>query len=255
MLERDTWIPKTESRIPHLMFRGVCAVCGLLGILAVSVFALLVFYSLSYDLPHWFVLLVHVQNTVVHFLLTSLSIILLLKLLFFSKNVVWWIWGTQTPNFESPEIEWFSNEGEVVETARRKGIRFTFAGLLFGYAFPLLGIYVKPFMETVFIREYPDIPPLEGIVRFLSTLPIISNIEFIDAFLSIVHPIELFIVGTVLTPLTLGLWNLTFVFGRSRTLWEQVRENPRRIESLYFIVIGMGVISLGFIGLLVSLSF
>lgn len=234
--------PNWSVNLPIL--KPAYSFCGLVGILAVLFLLLTVFYSLSYEY-YIFYHIVHIQNTAFMFFLSSALVIFSLKTIFSLKRAIWWVWGTQTPDFEAPEYNPIKPDEEMLSEARNKGFRWTFFGFLSAYFFPISGLYVDPFLETTYVTEYPNIPLLPDLLQYIAGLPLFSELGFVTELFTVIHPLQTVIIGFVLVPLTLGLWNFAYVFENMGVLGESVRQNPVQTASLYFASIGIGVIGTG----------
>lgn len=245
-MELDAWLTGYEQRITRRSTQPIFTLIGLFGILTAVFISLVVLYSLTYEF-HELVFFLHVQNTVFMFLLATSFIVLSLKGIFLLKRGIWWVWGTQTPNFNPPDHDSIDIDTETIAEARRKGVRWTATGLFIGYLFPLSGIYTETFLEFTFVADYPDIPLLQSALEFVGGLPLFSELEFVTTFFTIIHPVQVLVLGTVLAPLTLGLWNIAYVFSRNHLLLEQVRENPLQTASFYYVFIFFGIAGAGFL--------
>lgn len=182
--------------------------------------------------------------TVFNFIMTAATAVILLKILFFAKRAVWWLVGTQTADFSPPKQNGpVVPTPELVDKSRVKGSQWLFGGVFVGYFISSTGIYVRPSKAT-FVREYPEMPIIDPLISLLSGLPILSDIGFVSDTFSIVHPIEYVFLGSVLIPMTIGLWNVMFVFGSVKILYDRFQSELFRRELVYVLGILIGNILL-----------
>lgn len=233
-------------RFLYWIGRTTCYIVGLLGINAVFQILLIIFYDLSYDYMIFFHL-THVQSTTTRFILAGTATTLILRFAIKLKRIIWWIWGTQTPDYE-PNLNSQSPADEsLVETARRKGFQYFWFGLTIAYLVALTGFYQVAFAESTFTTGFPEIPVLHDIIDYLARFPLINNLVGLTEILPAQNAISYIVIACVLMPLTLGLYNISYVLEHNRFIREDARSNPSQTETIYFAVIPFGVLFLIFL--------
>jgi len=225
----------------HRIGRTICYILGLIGIFAISQLILVVFYTLSYDYRIFFYL-THVQSTIAHFILAGTVSTLILRFALGFKRVIWWLWGTQTPDYRPNLAPPNTPTEDLIETARRKGGYWFWGGLAIAYFIALTGFYQVAFAETVFITEYPEVPLLSSVFDYLGSFPLINKLVGLTEILPAQNAISYLLIGAVLIPLSLGLYNISYVLEHNRFIRKNVWSNPRQTATIYFTVIPLGVL-------------
>jgi len=227
--------------------RTVFYIIGLLGVSTIFLIILMIFYNLSYDYMVFYYL-THVQTTVFRFTLAGTVATLILRFTIRLKRMIWWVWGTQTPNFQPDLSPQDPPNKNLIETARRKGFRYFWGGIVAAYLIALLGFYRVGFAETTFVSGFPEIPILSELLNYLAQSPLITNLSGVGMILPAQKAISIILIGITLTPLTLGLYNISYVFEHNRFIRKNIRSEPLQTATVYFGVIPFGILLLILLG-------
>lgn len=219
---------------------------GLLGIVSLSQIVLLIFYDLSYDY-RLFYHLTHVQSTIVRFVLAGVVATFILRLATRVKRIIWWVWGTQTPDYQLNLDPQDAPNQDLVETARYKGGRWFWIGIIIAYFIALTGFYQIGFAEIIFVTGFPKIPILSDVLGYLAQFPLINNLVGLTEILPAQNAISYLLIGAVLVPLTLGLYNISYVLEHNRFIRKSVRSDPKQMTTIYFATIPFGILFLIFL--------